>query len=365
MFFHGIGRILVSLCLLQLVSCDSAPYQQSIPNQETIYLPEVPVNLAAALPYPERNPPTKEGVALGRMLFYDPILSQNGTVSCASCHQPEKAFTDGVALSRAGVSGAPLQRHVPTLVNVAWQDGLFWDGGAKDIESLTFGPLTHPDEMGQHVKELVQKLQQHEQYPQLFKKAFQTDSITSAFVTRALAQFERTLISGNSRYDRYIRNEAQGTLTSYELEGLSLFKKHCSNCHSSDLFTDNSYHNNGLDSEFSDANEALHFARGRITNQAADIGKYKTPTLRNIALTAPYMHDGRFSTLEEVLDHYSTGVTYSPSLALQLQQNNKLGIPLSSSDKNKIVSFLLTLTDSSFIQDKRYGNPFKTENQLQ
>lgn len=288
---------------------------------------------------------------LGRKLFFDPMLSKNGKVSCATCHQPEKAFTDGIALTSAGVSGKPLLRHVPTLANVAWMEGLFWDGGAKDLESLSFGPLTHPDEMGQNLKELAQKLQQHKVYPALFRDAFGSDSITSAAISRALAQFQRTIISGNSRYDKYVRQEAGGTLTELELKGLVLFREHCGSCHTSDFFTDNQYHNNGLDPAYGEAHEALAFGRGRITRRPEDIGKYKTPTLRNITLTAPYMHDGRFATLEQVLQHYTAGIAMSPTLAPELQQHTIPGIPLTTAEQQAIISFLKTLTDEEFIQN--------------
>ena len=318
-----------------------------------------PLPVGVEIPFPDRNPFTAEGIALGRLLFYDPILSKNGRVSCATCHQQEKAFTDGVALSKAGVSGKPLLRHAPSLVNLAWAHDLFWDGGAKDLEAVSFGPLLHTDEMGQELRTLTQTLQQHDQYPKLFKKAFGTDSITSREVSRALAQFLRTLISTNSRYDKYVRQEPGGELTTMELNGLTAFNKYCSSCHAMDLFTDNSYHNNGLDSTFSDENEQMQYGRGRITRLAADIGKYKTPTLRNIALTAPYMHDGRFKTLKKVLEHYSAGVLYSPSLARQLQQGQALGIPLSDAEKESILAFLQTLTDEVLLKQKALANPFE------
>ena len=147
-----------------------------------LFMPDLPSNLGESFPQPERNPITKEGTELGRQLFYDPVLSGNGTVSCATCHQQDKAFSDGRALSTAGITAKPLLRHVPQLVNLAWMNGLFWDGGAKDLESVSFGPLTHPDEMGQDLKVLTHKLQQHPLYPQLFKKAFGSDSVTAAAV---------------------------------------------------------------------------------------------------------------------------------------------------------------------------------------
>ncbi len=357
MVLQKLFRPLCCLLLMPLVSCDTPLRYEAAPHAAALEL-EVPVNLPAIAAYPARNPLTEEGVALGRMLFYDPVLSKNGTVSCASCHQQDKAFSDGLALSKAGVSGEQLKRHVPSLVNLAWMNGMFWDGGAKDVESLNFGPLTHPDEMGQDLKAVAQKLQNDAHYPQLFKQAFGTDSITSAYITRALAQFERTLISGNSRYDRYVRGEANSRLNSMELEGLVLFQEHCSSCHATDLFTDNGYHNNGLDAVFPDAHEGLALGRGRVTAQQADIGKYKTPTLRNIAFTAPYMHDGRFETLEQVLEHYGSGIQVSPSLAPQLQANGKAGIPVSTAEKEKLIAFLHTLSDGSFVNDKRFSNPF-------
>lgn len=343
---------------LLLTACDK-PASEAPAPQARRFSPAVPANLANAVPYPERNPFTVEGVELGRMLFYDPIVSANNQVSCASCHQQDKAFSDAEALSMAGVSGNALHRHAPALINVAWMNGLFWDGGAKDLESLAFGPITHPDEMGQDLKALTIKLQQHPKYPGLFRLAFGSDSITSASIARALAQFQRTLISANSRYDKYVRQEAGVSLSTPELQGLVLFQQHCASCHTSDFFTDQAYHNNGLDHEFSEEFEELAFGRGRITRQQQDIGKYKTPTLRNIALTAPYMHDGRFATLDDVLEHYRSGVMAAPSLAPELKQpNGQLGIPITKEEKEKIILFLNTLTDQDFVQNKAFSNPF-------
>lgn len=340
--------------LLAFIGCGSTEQEEVQPMAEK-FIPELPPNLAASVPQPEKNLMTKEGVELGRKLFYDPILSKTGAVSCATCHQQDKAFTDGRALTTAGVTGKSLLRHVPSLVNLAWMNGLFWDGGVKNLESVSFGPLTHPDEMGQDLKELTRKLQQHNLYPQLFKKAFGSDSVTSAAVGRALAQFQRTLISANSRYDKYVRTEPGGELTEQELQGLVLFKQHCSSCHATDFFTDNSYHNNGLDNFFPNDDEELAYGRGRISQSPADIGKYKTPTLRNIALTAPYMHDGRFATLEQVLEHYRTGVVASPGLAPELQQ--QLGLPISVVEKEMIIAFLHTLTDDVFVKSKGFAAP--------
>ncbi|KAA9333596.1 cytochrome-c peroxidase [Adhaeribacter soli] len=315
-----------------------------------------PANLGTSVPAPERNPFTREGVLLGRKLFYDPILSGNNKISCATCHLPEKAFSDGLALSTNGASGQALHRSAPPLQNLAWHKGWFWDGGAKDIESLNFGPIKHADEMAQNLTELVKELQNHSEYPRLFKAAFRTDTISTALLTRALAQFERTLISANSRYDKYVRNEG-GKLSSQELEGLSLFRQKCASCHATDFFTDHDYHNNGLDNTYSEAHEALAWGRGRISEKPEDIGKYKTPTLRNIALTAPYMHDGRFKTLEEVLDHYRSGVKVSATLDARLQQNGKTGIEMTEEEKTRIIQFLQTLTDPEFTSNPDFSAP--------
>ncbi|GAB3829227.1 cytochrome-c peroxidase [Pontibacter rugosus] len=353
--------ILVAFTVLGLLLAGCEKNAQEAPTQQPVPLHlNVPANLASAVPSPERNPLTAEGVALGRALFYDPILSANNKVSCASCHQPDKAFSDGQALTTAGVTGKQLKRNVPAIINLAWQKSFFWDGGAKDIESLTFGPLTHADEMAQDLKELTKELQQHATYPQMFRQAFDSDSITSASITRALAQFQRTLISANARYDKYKRQEAGGALSDAELKGFVLFQQHCGSCHTSDFFTDQDYHNNGLDVLYSEDDERLAWGRGRISQQAGDIGKYKTPTLRNIALTAPYMHDGRFATLEQVLVHYRTGVKPSPSLAPQLQQpNGQFGLPITAAEQEKIILFLHTLTDEEFTQSKAFAKPAK------
>ncbi|MDX5481940.1 MAG: cytochrome-c peroxidase [Hymenobacteraceae bacterium] len=349
------------LLLLLLAACTKPGAEEASPQSQR-FAPAVPANLPTAVPYPERNPFTREGVELGRMLFYDPILSASNQISCASCHQQDKAFSDGAALTTAGVTGQPLKRHAPALINLAWMNGLFWDGGAKDVESLVFGPLTHPDEMGQNLKELVQELQHHPTYPRLFRQAFGSDSVTSAGIARALAQFQRTLISASSRYDKYVRGESGGKLTTLELQGLALFRQHCTSCHATDFFTDQGYHNNGLNAVFSAADEGLALGRGRITRQQQDIGKYKTPTLRNIALTAPYMHDGRFATLEQVLEHYRSGVVPSATLAPELrQQNGQLGIPITPEEKEKIILFLHTLTDKDFTQNKAFADPFQDD----
>lgn len=311
---------------------------------------EVPSNLGGKLPALQ-YPVTQQGFELGKKLFFDPKLSGNNTVSCSSCHKPELAFSDGKSLSNLGTSGNQLLRHTPALMNTAWMKGLFWDGGANDIESLALAPIEHPDEMNQDIKELVKELQADSAYKQLFDNIYPDEGITEFTIIRALGQFQNALVSANSTYDQYIRGEKNTMLSANELKGLELVEKHCSSCHASDLFTDNDYHNNGLDGEFDDhSNLEIKLGRYRITSNPGDIGRFKTPTLRNVAVTAPYMHDGRLGSLKDVLDHYSGKIKQSETLDTLL----RTPIALSESEKSAIIDFLQTLTDQQFISNPNF-----------
>lgn len=319
---------------------------------------EVPANFPRFTDDPN-NPLTEEGIELGRTLFYDTRLSGNNRLSCASCHKQGLAFSDGVSLNNIGVSGVQLPRHSPALINLAWANsGLFWDGGSTNLESQAFAPLTNADEMQQNLTELEVELKQVPAYVKRFKQAFNSE-IKSVNIVKALAQFQRTLISGNSKYDQYIRKDPGISLSEQELNGLALVNTKCRTCHSGELFTDNNYHNNGIDNDFSNTDhELLYQGRSRVTFNPFDLGKFKTPTLRNVMLTAPYMHDGRFKTINEVLSHYQAGIKDGPTTDIILRQNNgNLGIPLSPSDKTEIIAFLNTLTDNSFITNKKLSKP--------
>ena len=345
---------IIAVLLLGQLACQ----KQSVSEQQAFSS----VYWADSIPYPERNPISQEGVELGRMLFYDPALSAKDNLSCASCHMQHIAFTDGLALSNRGNSGKALKRHSPALINLAWHEGLFWDGGAKNLESLTFAPLTHPDEMAIDLPELVKKLEDRYDYRARFKQVFKVDTIHAAFIARALAQFQRTLISDNAKYDQVLKSDGQLQFTELELRGEVLFEEKCSNCHSGLFFTDFDYHNNGLDSTFPEGPEEVAQGRARITLNAEDLGRFKTPTLRNVALTAPYMHDGRFSDLEAVLEHYNSGVQRSPSLdKLLIDEHGNVGIPLNKDDKQALIAFLNTLTDSSFLTNPMWSNPFNQD----
>ena len=322
------------------------------PAEPAGFTPAVPANLPQTVPSPARNRLTREGVLLGRKLFYDVRLSGNNQISCATCHQPDRAFSDGQPLSTAGASGRALLRHTPALQNTAWANGLFWDGGAADLESLAFGPLTHLDEMAQDLTGLETELRAVPEYQPLFKAAFPAGEISAVTIARALAQFQRTLISGNSAYDRWRRHEPGAALSADELAGFAFVQNKCGACHAGEQFTDFAYHNNGLDTAFADDHERLAWGRARITNLPGDVGKYKTPTLRNVALTAPYMHDGRLPTLDAVLDHYHDHVLDSPTLdpAVRMADGTP-GVWMTLAEKRQILAFLRALTDTTFTRN--------------
>ena len=291
---------------------------------------------------PQDNPLTVEGVELGRKLYYDPVLSTNGPfegLACASCHDQQLAFS----VPAEGTSVLP---HM----NLAWNTNFLWDG------KIT-GRLE--DIMRFEVEEFFQVdldvLRQHPQYPSLFKKAFGSEQISSYDVQRALAQWFRRMISGKSRFDGYLAHEVE--LTDQELSGMMIFLTEagdCFHCHGLPLMSDHDFHNIGLDSDLSGANAG----RFNITGDPADMGRFKTPSLRNVALTAPYMHDGRFQTLEEVIEHYSSGVQHSATLdPIMTKPNTGITLGLTPMQKADLVAFLHTLTDEHFITDPALSNP--------
>ncbi len=351
-----IACTILIILLIVSISCKREVISSSLPVP---YQLNVPANFPV-LPVHSDNPLTNEGVELGRRLFYDKRLSGNNMVSCASCHQQNLAFSDGTALTAAGVSGMSLRRNAPALINLAWlDDGFFWDGAAPNLEAQAFMPLANPDEMHQLIPGLISELKAIPDYVQRFRSAFNSD-ITDAAIAKAIAQFQRSLVSANSKYDKYRRNEPGGIYNSEERRGMELVQIKCGGCHAGELLTDNIFHNNGLDSSFTNTSfDRIFLGRYRITNNPADIGKFKTPTLRNILLTAPYMHDGRFATIDQVFDHYATGIKNSATLdPLVKQDNGNPGIPLSAVERQAILVFLQTLTDNVFITNPKFSNPF-------
>jgi cytochrome c peroxidase len=296
----------------------------------------------------EQNPVTQKGFELGKRIFGDPILSRDGSVACNNCHVKSVAFTDPQHPLSLGVEERSGVRNAPSIANMAFMKEFMWDGGVHHLDFAAPNAITNPLEMDETLSHVVWKMNQHSAYPTLFKAAFPTmgDTITSPFVLQALSQYQCMLVSATSKYDHYKMGDTD--LSPDELEGLQLFEQKCATCHSGILFTNQEYRNNGLNTEFPD------LGRAKITENPSEIGTFKVPSLRNVALTSPYMHDARFKTLEDVLDHYANGVKQSPTLAAELQQGNTLGIPLTATEKARIIDFLKTLTDYEFIQDTRF-----------
>ena len=344
----------LSLILL-VVSCKKDPGEGAPPPEQW---DPTPYELAKPQGFPDMvipddNPMTEEGVKLGRMLFYDPILSADDTQSCASCHNQAFAFTDNGERFSIGIDGIAGTRNSMPVINGGWMPELFWDGRKTSLEEQALEPVTNPIEMHETWPRAIQKLKIHPDYPDLFFGAFGTRDIDSTHVAKAIAQFERTLISSDSKWDRYLRGEVQLSLA--ETRGFEIFfteKGDCFHCHSTILFTDNLYHNNGLDAVFSD--NGLY----DVTGNPNDRGRFKTPTLRNLEFTTPYMHDGRFATLEEVIDFYSHGVTFSPTIDPLMKQVEQGGIQLTQEEKESLLAFLKTLTDTAFVNNPEFSNPF-------
>lgn len=329
----------------------SSPSEESLYTPKTVDLeiPEILKQKLIAPLVPANNPLTEEGIALGKKLFFDPILSENNTQSCASCHNPKHAFADITQFSE-GIDGILGTRNAMPLFNLAWNfdERFMWDGKELSIERQAFSPVRNPIEMHSTWPGVMNRLQNHSEYPTLFKQAFGTTTVDSTLVVRAIAQFERTLISANSKFDNYLLGGTN--LTTEELNGFQVFmdetRGDCFHCHGSNtnpLWTDNQFHNNGLDTEFTD------LGLGRVTGDPNDNGKFKTPSLRNLAFTAPYMHDGRFTTLEEVIHHYSEGLKVSATVDPLMKKANSGGVHLSDQDKADLKAFLLALSDNNFV----------------
>lgn len=315
------------------------------------YAFETPANFPAPVYTFGNNPVSKAGAELGQMLFYDPVLSLDSSIACANCHQQAVAFSDPVHRFSRGVNDAAGFRNAPAIQNMAFQKNFFWDGGVKHLDFVPINAVTSKIEMAETLERVVQKLKRSKFYSKKFEEAFHEDEITSQQMLYALSQFMNLMISANAKYDQYVRNEAD--LTKDEAEGLEIFEEHCRTCHATDLFTDDSFRNNGLDASFE-----KDTGRERITEFSGDRGKFKVPSLRNVDLTSPYMHDGRFNTLQQVLDHYSNTVKDSETLDPLLKQGESPGIVLSAEEKVKLIAFLKTLSDESFRRDPRFANPF-------
>lgn len=294
-----------------------------------------------------KKPLIPEKILLGKVLFYDPILSRNNTISCANCHSSFTAFTHTDHALSHGIEDRIGNRNAPALMNLAWQNAFMWDGSIDRLDLQALTPISNPNEMDEKMENVLSKLQQSPIYPALFYKAFGDSTITSERMLTSISQFELTLISSNSKYDSVMRHQA--VFSKPEKNGYTLFKRHCSSCHTEPLFTNNGYENNGLPQD----NTLLDEGRMTFTKNASDSLKFKVPTLRNIELSYPYMHDGRFIRLSEVIRHYTSGIQQSRTLSEKLSAP----IVLSSNDKVDIISFLLTLTDRGFLLNSNFAFP--------
>jgi cytochrome c peroxidase len=368
--------LLLSLLAVLFVTCKPDEPEPPMVSDDgpTPYDLQLPANLPP-MNIPADNPLTEEGVRLGRFLFYDERLSLDSTQSCGSCHAPAFAFTDNGNAFSTGIDGSVGTRNSMALINLGWGNSFFWDGRSATLEEQVLEPVTNPIEMHETWPAVVAKLQADAVYPTLFEQAFGTSTIDSLKAAKAMAQFLRIMVSGNAKYDKVQRGEA--AFTPDEAQGFFLFLAEggpvgqviflpgggqvvgqggadCFHCHTpaAGLFTDEQFHNNGLDATFTD------LGLGGVTGDPFDMGKFKTPTLRNIALSGPYMHDGRFGTLEEVIDHYNEGgvpsATIDPFMKFS-DPDNTLG--LTPQKKQQLLAFLNTLTDLEFVTNPEFQDP--------
>ncbi|MBL7951162.1 MAG: cytochrome-c peroxidase [Flavobacteriales bacterium] len=365
--FIIIPLLLFSIALLTGCrhECDEEAAPETPGHSATPLNVPIPANFPA-MPIPADNPFTVEGVALGRYLFYEEKLSGDNTMSCGSCHSPAVAFTDDGNQFSTGIDGVEGRRNAMALINLAWDTRYFWDGRSPMLEDQVLHPVQDPIEMHESWPEAVAELQAHDAYPDLFLAAFGTSTIDSVLAAKALAQFLRTMISGNSNFDKLQRGEPYLPTIDEQL-GIQLTQQEggdpalglggqwgadCFHCHphAGGRLTDGLMHNNGLDGEFTD------LGLGGVTGVPEDMGKFKAPTLRNVALTGPYMHDGRFQTLEEVIEHYNSGGVPSTTID-PFMKYTQGGLQLTPEKKQQLLAFLNMLTDMDFVNNPAFQDP--------
>ncbi|WP_055442462.1 cytochrome-c peroxidase [Lacinutrix himadriensis] len=317
------------------------PLQVELPEN----FPEMAYNL-------DNNPVTEAGFELGKDLFYEGKLSSNGAIACAFCHEQAFAFTHhGHNLSH-GVNGGIGFRNAQPMQNLAFQTSFMWNGSATHLDLQPIIPITSEIEMGETLSNIIEKLSADSEYQKKFTRAFEDGEVSTENMLKALSQFMVMMVSSNSKYDKYVRQEDNVVLSTIELDGLNTFQQKCTSCHATDLFTDQTFRNNGLP-----VNPLLNdTGRYEILEDPNDLYKFKVPSLRNVAVSGPYMHDGRFATLEVVLDFYDAGAVdnsnVDPSL---LREDNTYGITLNDYEKESLIAFLKTLTDNEFLEDERFA----------
>lgn len=338
---------LLLLFFLSFISC-SDEVMEPLEKDEVYnltfpsYFPEMTFDISG-------NPVTKNGVELGRKLFYEGRLSRNNTISCGFCHIQENAFTHHGHTVSHGIDDRIGIRNAPPVQNMAFFKRYMWDGVIHNLNEQPIIPITNEDEMDSSMPEVISKLSSDSKYKKLFKAAYGDETITGERALKALSQFMVTMISSDSRYDRV--KQGKENFSSEEAQGMSLFQQKCTSCHSGELFTDESFRNTGMyyNTQFKDA------GRYRVTLNQSDWMKFRVPSLRNVEYTAPYMHDGRFYTLEAVLNFYSDNVEDNANLDPQLKQNGHLGIAMTTQEKQLIIAFLKTLSDKNFISNPKFA----------
>ncbi len=308
-----------------------------------------PANWPAPVYDFEKNPLSKEGIYLGRKLFYDPILSKNNTINCSSCHLSFTAFTHVDHDLSHGINDSIGTRNSMALTNLAWNKSFMWDGAVNHLDVQALAPITHPAEMGEDIHNVIEKLQATEHYPALFEQAFGDSQITGEYLLKALSQFQLTLVTANSKYDQVMRQEEGVYFSEQEEKGYVAFQTHCASCHQEPLFTTGEFVNNGLAVDTT----LMDIGRMAITQNSDDSLKFKIPSLRNIEFSFPYMHDGRFKKLSQVLQHYTNGIHQSETLAPSLKDSLKIDHKTSVD----IVAFLLTLSDKEFLFNPDHAFP--------
>ena len=298
----------------------------------------------------DKNPLSEEGFQLGRALFYDPILSRDSTISCADCHLQYTGFAHVDHQVSHGIDGRKGTRNAPALINLAWKKSFHWDGGVPLLDLQFINPIEHPNEMDNKLSIVLERLRNQSFYRDRFKKVFGTDSISTAHFLKAMAQFVVSLESRNAKYDQVMRKEKGISFSDQERNGYRLFKQNCNACHTEPLFTNTFFASNGLPVN----RNTPDLGRFTITNRSTDSFQFMIPTLRNIEFTFPYMHDGRFMKLKEVISHYTNGIDYSNK---HLHRALRKKIQLSDKEQKDLIAFLKTLSDKEFLYNKRFSFP--------
>lgn len=340
-YFSGLLAIIIVFTSC-VKSSENEEIQPPVPFQGLVVPPHFPqpnYNF-------QNNPITEKGFELGRSLFYDPILSLDSTISCGSCHAQVHAFADHGTTVSVGIGGLLGKRNSPPIQNMAWYTSFMWDGGINHIEVMPFAPITSTVEMGETMSGVETKLQTHPTYPTRFKEAFGSEEISAQKILYALTQFMSLMVSADSKYDKVLKGET--SFDERELQGYHIFQQKCASCHAEPLFTDFSFRNNGMMEDYSEDE-----GRSHITLEPSDFGRFKVPTLRNITLTHPYMHNGSIRNLTEVIDMYSSGVHQ------HFNTDPLLAEPFNFSDEQKeaLLYFLYTLEDYTFIGNHEFSEP--------